>query len=99
MRALAERAVSGDARARATLHATMDAFEQRYRAPEIIRTSGELWRDSVLAAAGVPAVSSYTASFTLDDRWIAARLIAIVGIGALLERWRLRRYRSRDGSH
>lgn len=99
MNALAERAAHGEARARATLRETMDAFERRYHAPEIIRTGGELWRDSVLATAGVPAVSSYAASFTLDDRWIAARLIAIAALAALLERWRLRRHRTRDEYH
>jgi len=99
MNSLAVRAASGDARARASLRATMGAFEQRYHAPEIIRTNGELWRDSVLMSAGVPAVSSYAASFTLDDRWIAARLTAIAAIAVFLEWWRVRRCRSRDRSH
>jgi hypothetical protein len=100
MHSLAMRAASGDARGRAELRRIMEPFERDHHVPDIIRTSGELWRDSVLAAAGIPSVSSYEASFTLDDRWIAARLIAIVAIAGYLERRRLRRWRvRRDENH
>lgn len=93
MSALAHRAMAGDQNARAELRRVMVPFEQRYRAPEVIRTSGEIWRDSVLAAAGIPAVSSYDASFSLDEPWIAARLLAIAVIALLLESRRVGRRR------
>lgn len=92
-RRLAERAAAGDLGARAQLQRVMDPFERRYGAPEVIRTSGELWRDSVLAAAGVPAVSSYEVTFFIDDRWLAARLMAIAAAASLLEYRRRRRHR------
>ena len=91
MRRLSERAVAGDAGARAKLRGVMEPFERRYNAPEVIRTSGELWRDSVLAVARVPAVSSYDVTFSIDDRWLAARLIAIAAAASLLEYRRQRR--------
>jgi hypothetical protein len=91
MQALAARAVSGDASARAELRRRTEPFERRYHAPEIIRMGGEIWRDSVLAAAGIPAVSSYDASFALAEGWIAARLIAITVVALFVDyRRRLR---------
>jgi hypothetical protein len=93
MQALAHRSMSGDANARAALRRVMDPFERRYHVPEVLRTSGEIWRDSVLATAGIPAFSSYDAAFALDEGWIAARLIAITAIALLLERRRFRRGR------
>src|SRR5207249_3140995 len=64
MRALATRALGGDTGARAELRRTAGAFEQRYHAPEVLRTAGELWRDSVLAVAGIPSISSYSVDFS-----------------------------------
>lgn len=93
LRRLAERAASGDVGARTVLRRAMDPFEQKYNAPEVIRTSGELWRDSVLAAAGVPAASSYEANFWIDNRWLAARLVALVAIASLVDYRRRRRRR------
>ena len=93
LRRLSERAVAGDLGARAELRRVMDPFERKYNAPEVIRTSGEIWRDSVLAAAGVPAVSSYDVTFSIHDAWLAARLIAIAAVASLLEYRRQRRHR------
>jgi len=90
-RRLAERARAGDLGARAELRRVLEPFEQRYNAPEVIRTGGELWRDSVLAVAGVPSVSSYDVTFSVDDRWLSARLVAIAAAASLLEYWRQRR--------
>lgn len=91
MRALAVRSLSGDSMARDELRRRTEPFERRYHAPEIIRMDGEVWRDSVLAVAGIPAISSYEASFALADGWIAARLIAIVVIACYVDyRRRLR---------
>jgi hypothetical protein len=90
-RRLAERAASGDTAARAQLRRVMEPFERRYNAPEVIRTSGELWRDSVLAVARVPAVSSYDASFFIDDWRLATRLMVIAAVAGLLEYRRRRR--------
>jgi hypothetical protein len=94
IRALALRSLSGDANARAELRRSMDEFERRYHAPEVIRMTGEVWRDSVLAAAGIPGISSYEATFSLDERWIAARLLAIALAALFLERRQLSRARN-----
>jgi hypothetical protein len=97
MRELASRAVRGDTDARRRLRdSTMDV-EQRYRAPELLRTMGEVWRDSVFAAAGIPAISSYDVAFTIDQRWVAARLAALALLAFALE-WRGRRRRASQSS-
>ena len=85
MRALAARSFQGDTGARAELRQRAGAFEQRFRAPEVLRTAGELWRDSVLSIAGIPSLSSYYVTFTLDDRWLAARLAALATIALVLD--------------
>ena len=85
VRELAGRSLAGDLAARSRLLQLTGAFERRYRAPEILRMSGELWRDSVLAAAGMPSLSSYDVSFTLDDAGIATRLAALAAILVVLE--------------
>jgi hypothetical protein len=98
--ALALRSMAGEPAARAELRRVMEPFEQRYHAPEIIRTVGEVWRDSVLAVAGVPAVSSYDASFAIDELGLAGRLIAVATIAAFVEYRRVRRQRARrDEDH
>lgn len=90
MRELAARAVRADTDARRRMRDSIIDVEQRYRAPEVLRTSGELWRDSVLAAAGIPAISGYDLAFTVDQRWVAARLATLALLGFILE-WRGRR--------
>jgi hypothetical protein len=102
MRDLAGRAQSGDTLAKRQLVHLTDVFERRVGAPEILRMSGELWRDSVLAAAGIPSVGTYEATFALDDVGIAMRLAAIALIALVIDRrrfvarWSLRR---RGGDH
>lgn len=97
MRELATQAVRGDTAARRRLRdSTMDV-EQRYRAPEVLRTMGELWRDSVFAAAGIPAIGSYDVTFTIDQRWVAARLTALALLAFAVE-WRARRRRASRGA-
>jgi hypothetical protein len=90
MRELAVRAIAGDSAARRSLSDSITYVEQRYHAPEALRIGGEVWRDSVLAAAGIPAVSSYDLAFTIDQRWVAARLVVLALLGLSLE-WRSRR--------
>jgi hypothetical protein len=89
MRDLAERAQTGDTAARSRLTRLLDPFERRVRAPEILRTAGELWRDSVLAAAGMPSVSWYQVGFALDDTGIVLRLAAVALVAVILDRRRL----------
>ena len=85
MHDLASRSASGDATARATLRAATADVERRLRVPEVLRTDGALWRDSVLAAAGIPAMSSYDVSFSLDQRWLAGRLAVLALIAFILD--------------
>lgn len=93
MRALASRAVEGDSDARRRLRDSTAEMERRYNAPEVLRTAGAVWRDSVLAAAGIPAISSYDLTFRIDQRWVAARLAALALLAFALE-WRRRRPRA-----
>ena len=87
MRDLSARAMRGDTEARQRIHDSVTVVEERYHAPEVLRTGGEIWRDSVLAAAGIPAISGYDLAFTIDQRWVAARLAALALLGVALE-WR-----------
>ena len=93
MRAVATRAIRGDTVARRWISDSVVVVEQRYHAPEVLRAGGEVWRDSVLAAAGIPAISSYDLAFSIDQRWIAARLVVLALLGLTLE-WRGRRRRA-----
>lgn len=93
MRELAARAIGGDTEARRRMHDSVIVVEQDYHAPEVLRTGGEVWRDSVLAAAGIPAISGYDLTFTIDQRWLATRLSALALLGFALE-WRGRRQRA-----
>jgi hypothetical protein len=93
MRELASQAMRGDIDARHRLRDSTADVERRYHAPDVLRTAGEVWRDSVLTAAGIPAISSYDLAFALDQRWIAARLAAL-GLLAFTLEWRGRRRRS-----
>ena len=86
MRAVASRAIRGDTGARRWISDSVVVVEQRYHAPEVLRTGGEVWRDSVLAAAGIPSISSYDLAFSIDQRWIAARLVVLALLGLALER-------------
>jgi hypothetical protein len=83
MRDLAQRSLGGDPSARAELRRRTSGVEQRYHAPEVLRTDGEIWRDSVLTAAGIPATSSYDLTFSVDQRWLALRLalLAVLALG------------------
>jgi len=96
MRELASRAVAGDSDARRRLRDSSADVERRYHAPEVLRTGGEVWRDSVLATAGIPAISSYDLAFAIDQRWVAARLAALALLAFALEwrAWRRRTSRS-----
>ena len=91
MQALATRAALGDSAAKFELRRTTDEFERRFHVPEVLRASGALWRDSVLAKAGIPSVTSYDLSFALDQRWMAARLTVLAAIIFLAVRRRSRR--------
>ena len=93
MRQLAAHAIRGDTEARRRMRDSVIVVEQRYHAPEVLRTGGEVWRDSVLAAAGIPAISGYDLAFTIDQRWVAARLAALALLGFAVE-WRGRRRRA-----
>ncbi len=90
MRALGSEAMHGDSSARRRLRDSTADVEQRYHAPEVLRTAGEVWRDSVLAAAGIPTISSYDLTFAIDQRWVAARLAALALAAFALERRRRR---------
>lgn len=98
VRELARRARIRDRVARRRLVGEMDPFERRVGVPEILRTSGELWRDSVLAAAGMPSVSFYDVSFTLDDSAIALRLTLVLLLAFIVDRWRIAAGSSRRAS-
>lgn len=93
MRELASKAIGGDSDARRRLRDSAASVEQRYHAPDVLRTLGAVWRDSVLAAAGIPAISSYDLTFRIDQRWVAARLAALALLAFALE-WRGRRRRT-----
>ena len=92
MRELAGRATGGDSDARRRLRDSTAEVERRYHAPEVLRTDGAVWRDSVLTAAGIPAISSYDLTFRIDQRWVLARLAALALLAFALE-WRGRRRR------
>ena len=85
-RELSRRAQSGDMSAKRRLLSVMDPFERRVKAPEILQTEGELWRDSVLSAAQMPSVSSYDVAFTLDNSAIALRLSVVLLLAFILDR-------------
>jgi hypothetical protein len=88
MRELATRSLAGDTTAKAELRSSTAAFEARFHVPDILRASGALWRDSVLAKAGIPSVTSYDLSFIIDQRWMATRLTVLAAI-AVVAAWRL----------
>jgi hypothetical protein len=92
MRDLAARSMAGDGGARTELRESASRFEPRLHVPDILRTDGELWRDSVLRAAGVPAMSSYDLTVRIDQRWLAGRLI-LLGLVVFLLEWRARKRR------
>ena len=85
MRELASRSMAGDRAARTELRESAARFAPRLHVPDILRTDGELWRDSVLRAAGVPAMSSYDLTVTIDQGWLAMRLILLALIVFFLE--------------
>lgn len=83
IRALATKALAGDVAAGAELRRATGPYEDRYHVPEVLRADGALWRDSVLARAGIPSVTSYDLSFVIDQRWLAARLIVLAALALL----------------
>ena len=85
-RELSRRAQTGDVSAKRRLLVVMEPFEQRIKAPEILQTGGELWRDSVLSAAQMPSLSSYDVDFTLDDSVIVLRLSVVLLLAFILDR-------------
>ena len=88
MRGLAIRALSGDTAAAAELRRATGPSERAYHAPEVLSAGGALWRDSVLARAGIPSVTSYDLTFAIDRRWMSARLAVLLLVGFLLLRRR-----------
>jgi hypothetical protein len=102
MRELVARSLKGDAASRDSLREATRALERRYKVPEVLRMDGELWRDSVLMAAGIPSLASYDLTFTLDQKWIVARLAALALIAYIVDfrsRRNLMRQRARDRPH
>jgi len=78
MRILATRSRSGDSDARAELLRSAGKYESQLHVPEVLRVSGSLWRDSVLARSGIPSVTSYGLTCVIDERWLVGRL-AVLG--------------------
>jgi hypothetical protein len=100
MHDLAQRSLSGDTSARAELRRRTTGVERRYHAPEVLRTDGEIWRDSVLTLAGIPATSSYDLTFSIDQGWLALRLVLLALIALALDhRERCRIRLARDQHH
>jgi hypothetical protein len=85
MRELAVRVANGDTNARRVLREATAETERLVHVPEVLQTAGELWRDSVLTAAGIPATSSYDLTFAIDQRWLAARLAAVALLAFLMD--------------
>jgi hypothetical protein len=85
MRALAARSLAGDTAAKQRLLGLTEPFERKVAAPEILRASGELWRDSVLAAAGIPSLSGYEVTFAVDELGVALRLASVALVAFILE--------------
>jgi len=95
MRLLATRSLAGDSDARAELRRSASAYENRLHVPEVLRASGSLWRDSVLARSGIPSVTSYEVTFTIDQRWLMARMVVLAAVLVYFSR---RSFRSRPES-
>lgn len=93
MQGLATRSLAGDTAAAAELRRLTDPVEKAYHAPETVKASGALWRDSILAKAGMPSITSYDLMFAIDRRWMASRLAVLVALGFVLLRGR------RPGDH
>jgi hypothetical protein len=88
MQELANRSLSGDTAAETELRRSTERVERDYHAPEVLRTAGALWRDSILARAGIPAVTSYDLTFAIDQRWMAARFTVLAILGFVFLRRR-----------
>ena len=80
MKLLAARSLSGDTTAAGELRRLTEDVERRYHAPEVLRAAGAIWRDSVLARAGIPSVTSYDLTFVIDESWMAARLAVLATV-------------------
>ena len=94
MQRLATRALSGDGAAARDLRRSTGAVEEKYHAPEVLRAAGALWRDSVLARAGIPSITSYDLAFTIDDAWMAARLTVLAMVAFVVMRRKMWRPKS-----
>ena len=90
-RAAEERALAGEGVARATLLPIVSRFERRYDVPDVLRAAGTAWRDSVLATAGMPSISSYDVVFAIDDARLATRLALLLLAAYLIDRRQRRR--------
>ena len=91
MQQLATRSLLSDTAAASELRRSTEEIERKYHAPAVLRAAGALWRDSVLAKAGIPSVTSYEMTFAIDRRWMAARLAVLFTVGFVLllrEAWR-----------
>lgn len=84
MQQLATLSLSGDTAAASELRRSTEELERKYHAPEVLRAAGALWRDSVLAKAGIPSVTSYDLTFAIDRLWMAGRLAVLVIVGFVL---------------
>lgn len=81
MRLLATRAsLAGDSDARAELLRSAGKYESRLHVPEVLRVSGSVWRDSVLAHSGIPSVTSYALTFVIAREWLVGRLAVLAGL-------------------
>ena len=80
-----------DERARRERQAAIERFEHKYKVPEILRTAGAAWRDSILGRAGIPSASSYAARFAVDRARLALRLAVVALLGAASYYWMSRR--------
>ena len=77
MRTLATRSLSGDSGARAELLNSASEYESRLHVPQVLRVSGSVWRDSVLARSGIPSVTSYGLTLVIDNEWLVGRLVVL----------------------
>ena len=88
MRLLATRSLSGDSGARAELLSSAAEYESRLHVPQVLRVSGSVWRDSVLARSGIPSVTSYGVTFVIDQKWLVGRLAVLAVVWIFFSRRR-----------
>lgn len=74
-------------------------LERQYDVPEVLRSSGAEWRDSILGRAGIPSASTYEAEFTIDRARLALRLATLALLAAGGYHWLHRRRGEDDLDH